>query len=99
MRKLLFVVFALVLLANYAQSQTESSSNYDQHALFSPLFYPQNGNEYRSAGGQPGPKYWQNRADYKINVTLDTTQHSVTGTVVISYTNNSPDELNFLWLQ
>jgi hypothetical protein len=99
MRKLLFVVFALVLFVNYAQSQTESSSNYDQHVLFSPLFYPQNGNEYRSAGGQPGPKYWQNRADYKINVTLDTTQHSVTGTVVINYTNNSPDELNFLWLQ
>ena len=77
----------------------QSKSNYDQHEVFSPLFYPSNGNEYRSAGGEPGPKYWQNRADYKIAVTLDTTKHNVSGSVVINYKNNSPDKLGFLWLQ
>lgn len=98
MRKF-FVLIALVLFATYGQSQTDSGSRYDQHVLFYPLFYPQNGNEFRSAGGQPGPKYWQNRADYKINAALDTASHTLTGTVVINYTNNSPDDLAFLWLQ
>ena len=80
-------------------AQTESTSNYDQHTAFNPLFYPSNGNEYRSASGEPGPAYWQNRADYKITATLDTAQHRVTGTVIITYKNNSPDALKFLWLQ
>ncbi len=47
----------------------------------------------------PGPKYWQNRADYTINATLDTTRHRISGSVLITYTNNSPDTLPFLWLQ
>ncbi len=67
--------------------------------VFNPLFYPEKGNEYRTASGAPGAKYWQNHADYKLNVTLDTAKHSVTGTTLITYTNNSPDALGFLWLQ
>ena len=66
---------------------------------FNPQFYPYPGNDFRSASGEPGPKYWQNRADYKINCTLDTAKHTVSGDVVITYTNNSPDNLKFLWLQ
>ena len=80
-------------------AQTDSASHYDQHVAFDPLFYPSAGNEYRSAGGQPGPAYWQNRADYKITASLDTAQHIVKGAVVITYKNNSPDALAFLWLQ
>ena len=80
-------------------AQTQTTSNYDQHTAFDPLFYPSAGNEYRSASGEPGPAYWQNRADYKITATLDTTQHRVTGSVTITYKNNSPDNLKFLWLQ
>ncbi|MBC7789024.1 MAG: M1 family metallopeptidase [Anaerolineae bacterium] len=56
-------------------------------------------NQYRSSNGSPGPAYWQQRADYVIAVTLDTARQSVSGTVSISYTNNSPDSLNFIWLQ
>ncbi|HUK61787.1 MAG TPA: M1 family metallopeptidase, partial [Dongiaceae bacterium] len=56
-------------------------------------------NRYRSASGQPGPDYWQQRADYAIAVTLDTAQQSVAGHVTITYTNNSPDTLTFVWLQ
>ena len=54
---------------------------------------------YRSAIGEPGPAYWQQRADYAIAVTLDTTARRVSGTVRIRYTNNSPDTLRFVWLQ
>ncbi|NCU03543.1 MAG: M1 family metallopeptidase, partial [Chitinophagaceae bacterium] len=74
-------------------------SKYDHREAFHPFFYPNFGNEYRSASGQPGPKYWQNKADYTINATIDPENHAVTATVALTYTNNSPDELSFLWLQ
>lgn len=77
----------------------DSISKYDQYKVFNPVFYPQSSNEFREVSGAPGPKYWQNRADYKLNVILDTVQHRVSGTTVITYTNNSPDALPFLWLQ
>jgi hypothetical protein len=56
-------------------------------------------NGTRSASGAPGPEYWQQRADYTIAVSLDTTQQRVAGSVTIRYTNNSPDSLRFVWLQ
>jgi len=56
-------------------------------------------NAYRAASGEPGPLYWQQRADYRIAATLDTTARRVSGTVQITYTNNSPDTLRFVWLQ
>ena len=56
-------------------------------------------NRYRSPNGAPGPDYWQQRADYAITATLDTTAAAVTGTVQIRYTNNSPDTLRYVWLQ
>src|SRR4051812_22182836 len=77
----------------------QTTSKYDQHEAFAPFFYPTNGNEYRSAGGAPGNKYWQNHADYVLNVSLDTAKHRVSGSALIKYKNNSPDELPFLWLQ
>lgn len=76
-----------------------AQSKYDHRETFHPQFYPQNGNDLRSASGQPGARYWQNRADYKLNVTLDTALNILSGDVEIHYTNNSPDELSFLWLQ
>jgi hypothetical protein len=86
-------------LTGYAQTGDQQGPKYDQHKVFSPLFYPEKGNEFRNAGGAPGSKYWQNRADYKIDVTLDTLKHHIDGTALITYTNNSPDALAFLWLQ
>src|SRR5262245_11638221 len=56
-------------------------------------------NQYRAATGAPGPDYWQQRADYTIAATLDTTARSLHGTVSIRYTNNSPDTLRFVWIQ
>ncbi|WP_161964408.1 M1 family metallopeptidase [Mucilaginibacter endophyticus] len=82
-----------------AQNADQATPKYDQHKVFNPMFYPERGNEFRSASGAPGPKYWQNRADYKLDVTLDTVKHRIEGTTLITYTNNSPDALGFLWLQ
>ncbi|MFC6858170.1 M1 family metallopeptidase [Zunongwangia atlantica] len=61
-------------------------------------FMNRTGNRYRSASGVPGPDYWQNEADYEIKATLDDEAHTLTGKVTLSYTNNSPDELPFIWL-
>ncbi|GAC1423196.1 MAG: M1 family metallopeptidase [Flavisolibacter sp.] len=56
-------------------------------------------NEYRTASGAPGPKYWQQRCDYDIKATLDENKLKITGTEIVSYYNNSPDVLSYLWLQ
>ncbi|TXH28755.1 MAG: M1 family peptidase [Cyclobacteriaceae bacterium] len=56
-------------------------------------------NETRSGSGAPGPKYWQQQADYVINAELNDENQSITGSETITYTNNSPDPLKYLWLQ
>jgi outer membrane lipoprotein-sorting protein len=90
----------LCLFTGLASAQNQqTTSSYDAHTLWAPLFYPHYGNAYRSGSGQPGPAYWKNEADYEIHCTLDTTAKRLTGSVVITYTNNSPDDLSFLWLQ
>ncbi|MBB6273087.1 hypothetical protein HDF26_003547 [Pedobacter cryoconitis] len=95
-KTLLFVVFFAFSINSQAQV---ADSKYDPHLAFSPLFYTQNGNEFRSASGYPGAKYWQNRADYNISAVLDDQKNTVTGTVTITYKNNSPDQLPYIWLQ
>ncbi|MBP9924677.1 MAG: M1 family metallopeptidase [Cyclobacteriaceae bacterium] len=56
-------------------------------------------NEYRSGSGSPGPKYWQQKADYEISVELNDANQSISGTEKITYHNNSPDVLKYLWVQ
>jgi hypothetical protein len=56
-------------------------------------------NRYRASSGVPGPDYWQQRADYTISASLDTTTTQIAGSVEIRYTNNSPDTLRYVWLQ
>ncbi len=92
------LLLLLASLVHNAVGQT-ATSKYDQHEAFSPLFYPANGNEYRSATGAPGHKYWQNRADYDISVSAEHYPHRIEGSVTITYKNSSPDKLPFLWLQ
>jgi len=75
------------------------SSDFDPHEAFAPLFYPAYGDDLRAASGAPGPKYWQNRADYKIDARLDEVNQSLSGSVIITYKNNSPQDLPFVWLQ
>ena len=56
-------------------------------------------NVYRTASGAPGERYWQQRADYKISLTLDEVQRRISASETITYTNNSPDALRYIWLQ
>jgi len=56
-------------------------------------------NMFRTASGAPGPAYYQQQADYKIDVELDDKNTKLYGTETITYTNNSPDALEYLWVQ
>ena len=67
-------------------------------SMFAPLLLP-SPNEIRTGSGAPGPKYWQNRADYDIKASLDTATKTLTGSLKLRYANNSPDTLRFIWLQ
>src|SRR5689334_3665931 len=82
-----------------AQQSTQSSSRFSQYEAFKPVFYLSDGNDVRTASGRPGSKYWQNAADYKIDVTFDDEKETISGSVLITYKNNSPENLPFLWLQ
>src|SRR5690349_9411135 len=56
-------------------------------------------NNYRTASGAPGHQYWQQKVDYTIKVELNDQDQSITGSETITYSNNSPDALEYLWLQ
>ena len=56
-------------------------------------------NRFRAASGAPGPDYWQQQVDYDIDVRLDTETHQLQGREAITYHNNSPDTLHWLWVQ
>jgi hypothetical protein len=94
---------ALIAVATLCQAQKDDTaafpSKYNYRDAFGPNFYSKNGNEYRAADGQPGPKYWQNRADYQLAATLNDQTNEITGSEILTYTNNSPQKLGFLWMQ
>lgn len=99
----LFVIVFCGMFSTYAQEtttakETTKTSVYDYHDAFGPHFYTKNATTTRTASGQPGASYWQNRADYQLNAALNEQTNEVTGSETITYTNNSPDELSFLWL-
>jgi hypothetical protein len=83
----------------FTSSYSQQHSIYNNHEAFAPLFYPVNGNEVRTADGTPGPKYWQNAASYKIDAVLDDSLKYITATSLLTYTNNSPRDLSFIWFQ
>ena len=56
-------------------------------------------NMFRTASGAPGPAYYQQQADYKINIELDDLNKKIYGDEIVTYTNNSPDQLDYLWVQ
>src|SRR6218665_1633947 len=97
--KLPTLLSVVAIFAFAGNSYAQEAPKYDYTEAFKPFFYPQTGTETRSASGQPGHKYWQNSADYQLNVSLDESKNELTGVAEITYTNNSPDQLSFLWLQ
>lgn len=99
MKKFLFVATALIAYHSYAQDiQNNPGSNHGNkfEQLGTILPTP---NEYRTASGAPGSKYWQQRADYNIVCELDEKNLKLTGSETVTYFNNSPDPLNYLWFQ
>jgi hypothetical protein len=80
-------------------AQEKEASNYNYNDAFGHDFYTKNGTATRSASGKPGHAYWQNSADYKIDVNLNESTKEISGSETITYTNNSPDALDFLWMQ
>src|SRR4051812_6942220 len=100
LRLLLFILFGISSsdAQNNATPTNIQASKYDYHEAFAPFFYSKNGTNTRSASGQPGHDYWQNRADYKLSAKLDESKNEITGTGIITYTNNSPDTMSFLWM-
>jgi hypothetical protein len=75
------------------------TTKYDYNEVWKPFFFTKNGSEYRASDGEPGPKYWQNRADYQLAAKLNDQTNEITGTEVLTYTNNSPQKLDFIWMQ
>jgi hypothetical protein len=78
----------------FAQSKSHPSDKFRQLEELLPT-----PNEQRAASGAPGQRYWQQRADYKIDVELDDARQRITGSETVTYYNNSPDTLTYLWLQ
>lgn len=101
MSRFLFLLIIIDILASTVQGQNIQNNPGSNHGnkfeqLGTILPTP---NEYRMASGAPGPKYWQQRCDYDIKCNLDETNLTLTGSETISYFNNSPGTLTFLWLQ
>ncbi len=99
MKKISLLGLPLVCMYSLLAQNEINNSAYNAHELFAQVFDPPAGNAFRSAIGIPGPMYWQNNSSYLIHATLSEIDTSVTGDVTITYTNNSPDQLDYLWLQ
>ena len=90
----------LILLVTLFSFSTLQSQTQPWQGKFEPidnLIPPPN--TYRTASGAPGKAYWQQRADYKIKVSLDEKNNVLSGEETITYYNNSPDDLNYIWIQ
>jgi hypothetical protein len=99
MKKLLFV--AVILMSSYLPTNSQENNPGSNHgSSFEELNYLlATPNEYRTASGAPGPKYWQQRADYDISVELDEPNNVLKGSETVTYFNNSPNPLSYIWLQ
>ena len=102
---------ALVVLSGSlgAQAQTQTqpaprpprtfdSSGVGDTSIFAPRPV-RPGNMYRSGSGAPGPRYWQQRVDYDLKASIDTGAKRLNGSMIMRYTNNSPDTLRYIWIQ
>ena len=96
MRKRAFFlsILMMAILGVWGQTPAQWGQKFEQ--LGTSLPTP---NTYRTASGAPGKDYWQQRADYKIELTLNDVKQQIEGTEAITYFNQSPDPLDYLWLQ
>ncbi|TYB79277.1 M1 family metallopeptidase [Bizionia myxarmorum] len=101
--KYLFLSALFVSVGAFAQDQEQKPERKPGHTntnkfkqLYDEFSTP---NMFRTASGAPGPAYYQQQADYKIDITLDDEKARISGFETITYTNNSPDQLKYLWVQ
>lgn len=88
---------ALLVVAIAASARAQAPAPVADSSPFRPLALP-TPNDQRTGAGRPGPRYWQQRADYRITATLDTGRHELRGRETIHYVNESPHALPYLWL-
>ncbi|AXG74688.1 M1 family peptidase [Flavobacterium arcticum] len=88
------IVFLVSLLGYIGFAQEAAPTN---QSKFDDIGY-RRGNVYRSASGVPGPQYWQNNADYAIEAELDDKNNILKGKLTMTYYNNSPEDLNYIWM-
>jgi len=86
------LILYTIVIVNFITSQNSDKFKQLDQEIATP-------NLYRTASGYPGHGYWQNRADYTINVKINDDEQSIKGFETITYINNSPDNLNYLWVQ
>ena len=92
--------FAVVAFAQAQETEAVKEGGHTNQSKFRQIYQVfSTPNSYRSASGAPGPNYYQQQADYKMDITLDDKNAKIYGEETITYTNNSPDVLEFLWVQ
>ncbi len=94
MKRHFTLLLIAILACSFLQAQNTNTNKFRQ--LDTELPTP---NVYRNAAGAPGHEYWQQKADYKMSIEVDDKTQKIYGQEVITYTNNSPDDLEYLWLQ
>ena len=96
LKNTIILIVSTVIFTNqlYAQTIEQINDKFRQLDEYLPT-----ANNYRTASGAPGHEYWQQQADYKIDVTLDDENQRITGQATITYYNNSPDSLKYIWVQ
>jgi hypothetical protein len=95
----LFLFSGIVAAQEETDAQTREPGHYNTNRfkqLYEEFSTP---NMFRTASGAPGPNYYQQQADYVMDIELDDKNKKLTGTETITYSNNSPDKLEFLWVQ
>ena len=99
--KLLLLSFVFVSAGAFAQEEkSEAKTGHTNTNKFKQLYDEfATPNMYRAGSGAPGANYYQQQADYKMDIELDDDQKKLYGYETITYTNNSPDELKYLWVQ
>ncbi|MBL4624960.1 MAG: M1 family metallopeptidase [Flavobacteriales bacterium] len=96
MKKVLIIIVSLLVGLNPLFAQEGGTNQNDFRQLKQELATP---NVYRTASGAPGHEYYQQQADYQISITLDDEKQTIKGEETITYKNNSPDQLTYLWVQ
>ena len=103
MKKALYILSLVITIQSFAQDKPEAQKReqgrYDNNKFSQMYDLMATPNMFRTASGAPGPAYYQQQADYKMDVELDDKNTRLSGSETITYSNNSPDHLEYLWLQ